>query len=274
MNVTFWGVRSTIPVPGPATLRYGGNTACVSIALHDGALLMIDCGTGARNFGNRLASGGAFAEGRGQCTMLLSLAHWDHIQGFPFFVPLYRTGNGFDVHGLAADAGTLESILERQMAAQYFPVQTIRNMGASVTMHPVRDGQWFSIGSARVIAKALPGPADEARPLAFRVEADGRALAYVGHHALVAPDHALPDVIAGGVDLLIHDTDGESDEGLLRAAQTSGARRLALFHYDPDDSDHRIDERLATLRRRVDQSEGPARALQVIGAYEGLTIEL
>src|SRR5688572_14271785 len=121
MDVTFWGVRGSIPSPGPSTVRYGGNTSCVSIRLSDGELVMLDFGTGARNLGLQLLSG-PFGQGKGRATILLSHTHWDHIQGFPFFGPFYVTGNAFTVYGGAKTPAALETLLEGQMAAQYFPV--------------------------------------------------------------------------------------------------------------------------------------------------------
>src|SRR5262249_52303283 len=88
MELTFWGVRGSIPAPGPGTVRFGGNTSCVSLRTSGGKLIILDCGTGARNLGNTLLSG-PFGKGGGEASILLSHAHWDHIQGFPFFVPLY-----------------------------------------------------------------------------------------------------------------------------------------------------------------------------------------
>src|SRR6476619_708752 len=99
MEVTFWGVRGSIPAPGPGTVRYGGNTSCVSVRTAGGALLILDCGTGARNLGLALLGDGdagareRFRDGEGEAAILLSHTHWDHIQGFPFFSPLYIAGN-------------------------------------------------------------------------------------------------------------------------------------------------------------------------------------
>ena len=127
MQLAFWGVRGSIPAPGPATVRYGGNTSCVSLRPSGGGLIVLDCGTGARNLGMSLMDG-PFGQGRGEASILLSHAHWDHIQGFPFFVPLYQPGNRFQIFGVAASSAMLEGILEGQMAPQYFPVQTLKNM--------------------------------------------------------------------------------------------------------------------------------------------------
>src|SRR5205823_4903348 len=98
MELTFWGVRGSIPAPGPGTVRYGGNTSCVSLRTSEGKLIVLDCGTGARNLGMSLLDG-PFGRGKGQASILLSHAHWDHIQGFPFFVPLYIAGNTFSIFG-------------------------------------------------------------------------------------------------------------------------------------------------------------------------------
>src|SRR4051795_6272561 len=158
MEATFFGVRGSIPAPGPSTVRYGGNTSCVAVRLASGELIILDCGTGARNLGLALLSGD-FGQGRGRATFLLSHAHWDHIQVFPFFVPFYTPGNRFTVFGGSRTPEILEEILEGQMAAQYFPVQTIKNMAATIEVHAVPEGTAFTVGEARVTARAIPhGP--------------------------------------------------------------------------------------------------------------------
>src|SRR5438309_10810517 len=113
MEVTFWGVRGSIPAPGPATVRYGGNTSCVSVRLAGGELVILDCGTGARNLGLQLL-GGPMGQGRGRATFLLSHAHWDHIQGFPFFAPFYVSGNTFILHGGNRGQVVLDELLDQQ----------------------------------------------------------------------------------------------------------------------------------------------------------------
>ena len=132
MRIKFWGVRGSIPAPGPDTIRYGGNTSCVSIHTASGKLVIIDMGTGLMHLGNAMLAGD-HGKGAGKAAILLSHAHWDHIQGFPFFVPLYVPGNTFRIHGGAKSSPMLEGILEGQMAPQYFPVQTLKNMGASIS---------------------------------------------------------------------------------------------------------------------------------------------
>lgn len=283
MEVTFWGVRGSIPAPGPATVRYGGNTSCVSVRLSGGGLLILDCGTGARNLGLAL-SADVFGRGQGQAALLLSHAHWDHIQGFPFFGPLYVPGNVFQIHGGAQNPALLEQFLEGQMAAQYFPVQTLRNMGATIQMHAVENDQTFDVAGARVRAHANPhGPTGA---LAFRIEDAGKTLVYASDadYGPAGPGTAAVAHYADA-DLLIHDCTytpedyaAHLDRGLssldqaVDAAVRSRARRLALFHYDQDYSDHQVDELVARGRRTLD--ERGARAIQILGAAEGLTVSL
>jgi phosphoribosyl 1,2-cyclic phosphodiesterase len=283
MEVTFWGVRGSIPSPGPATVRYGGNTSCVSVRLADGEIIMIDCGTGARNFGISLLAG-VFSKGKGSATVLLSHAHWDHIQGFPFFGPFYVPGNHFTVVGGSHNAELLERVLERQMAAQFFPVQSYRNMGAQIDMRAVPEDREVRVGTARITAH--PNPHGPTQVMAFRIEADGKTLVY-------ASDVGYPesgpteDTIAlyRGADLLIHDctfTPEDRAQRLSRglsslddaveAAIRAQAKRLALFHYDQDYSDHDVDELVARGRRQLD--ERGAGSVEIFGAAEELTVRL
>lgn len=282
MEITFWGVRGSIPSPGPATVRYGGNTSCVSVQLASGGLIIIDCGTGARNLGLSLL-GGPFGQGKGRATMLLSHAHWDHIQGFPFFNPLYVAGNVFTLYGGVAGSA-LEKILEGQMAAQYFPVQTFRNMGAKIEMRAIEPGREIKIESAKVRALTLPhGPTPA---LAFRVEENSRSLVYASD-AGYGRDGASEESVAfcRGADLLIHDSTYTPEDRAERIARglssldeavdcavRAQVKRLALFHYDQDYSDHEVDQLVARGRRRLD--ERGADGMEIVGAAEGLTLAI
>ncbi len=283
MDVTFWGVRGSIPSPGPATVRYGGNTSCVSVRLADGETLIIDCGTGARNLGIALLAA-AFGKGKGKATVLLSHAHWDHIQGFPFFGPFYVPGNRFTVVGGSHSSELLERVLERQMAAQFFPVQSYRNMGAQLEMRAVSEDREVRAGGARVTAH--PNPHGPTEVLAYRIEGDGKVLVYasdVGYDKGGPPAETV--AVYRGADLLIHDctftpedraqrmTRGLSSlDDAVEAALRAEVKRLALFHYDQDYSDHDVDELVARGRRQLDERGG--KAIESLGAAEGLTLTL
>jgi phosphoribosyl 1,2-cyclic phosphodiesterase len=283
MEITFWGVRGSIPSPGPATVRYGGNTSCVAVRLSDGELVVLDCGTGARNLGLQLLTG-PFGQGRGRATFLLSHAHWDHIQGFPFFGPFYVPGNAFTIYGGDRGSELLEAILEGQMAAQYFPVQTIKNMGAQIEMRAVAAGQSWKVASASVRAHANPhGPTPA---LAYRLEDNGRVLAYASD-AGYGQDGPSGGAIAlcQGADLLIHDSTFTPEDRALRIARglssledavecavRAQVKKLALFHYDQDYSDRQVDQLVARGRRMLD--ERGATSVEIVGAAEGLTLSL
>ena len=283
MDVTFWGVRGSIPSPGPATVRYGGNTSCVSVRLQGGEIIMIDCGTGARNFGISLLAG-AFGKGAGTATVLLSHAHWDHIQGFPFFGPFYVPGNRFTVVGGSHGSELLERVLERQMAAQFFPVQSYRNMGANIEMRALSEDRELRVGSAKILSH--PNPHGPTQALAFRIEADGRTLVYasdVGYADGGPPDETV--AVYRGADLLVHDCTFTPEDRPMRvsrglsslddaveAAIRADAKRLALFHYDQDYSDHDVDQLVVRGRRQLD-AKGAGK-IEIIGAAEGLTVKL
>jgi phosphoribosyl 1,2-cyclic phosphodiesterase len=283
MEVAFWGVRGSIPAPGPATVRYGGNTSCVSLRPKNGGLIVLDCGTGARNLGMALMEG-AFGQGRGEASILLSHAHWDHIQGFPFFVPLYYPGNRFHIFGGAQSSAMLEGILEGQMAPQYFPVQTLKNMGASIDIAAIDEGTPFQVAGCTV--RARTNPHGRAGALAFRIEDGGQAVVYASDAGYGAggPPPASVDLYHGA-DLLIHDStftpeDGRryadrgfsSVENAVDAAVAGQVKRLVLFHYDQDYSDAEVDGLCARGRRLLDERGG--QGIELIGSTEGAKLSL
>src|ERR1700691_2583793 len=120
MRVRFWGTRGSIAAPGPGTNHYGGNTSCIELTTDTGNHMILDCGTGARLLGNHLI---AHATGPISAVILLTHTHWDHIQGFPFFAPLFIAGNRFEVYGPEKCSLSLHDVLSGQMEHHYFPVE-------------------------------------------------------------------------------------------------------------------------------------------------------
>src|SRR5258708_25050761 len=208
MYVRFWGTRGSIAKHGPRTIRYGGNTSCVEVRSAAGALVVIDCGTGAHELGKTLMESGVRPlHGH----MLISHTHWDHIQGWPFFAPLFVPGNEWDIY---APHGLTESVRETlagQMQYTYFPV-LLEQLAATIRYHELVEGV-FTVGDITVRTHYLNHPA---LTLGYRLEVDGAAIVYACDHepysremarGIWAPnrlDQRHVDFLAGA-DLVIHD---------------------------------------------------------------------
>ena len=284
MRIRFWGVRGSIPAPGPDTIRYGGNTACVSVHTRAGGLIIIDMGTGLMHLGNALLAG-AFGKGPARATILLSHTHWDHIQGLGFFAPVFHPGNAFTVWGPGGSSQVLEGILEGQMDPNFSPLQTLKNFSARFDVHAVVVGESFEAEGVSITAREHPHGASTA--LAFRLTEAGRTFVYasdVGQPTDAGPD---PDAIAfyRGADVLLHDaTYRPSDQATRRnrgfssyedaaaAAVAAGVKRLVTFHYDQDYSDDDVDELVASCRKALDARGGAA--IELVPAREGEELEI
>jgi phosphoribosyl 1,2-cyclic phosphodiesterase len=280
MRIRFWGVRGSIPAPGPETNRYGGNTSCVSVHTANGELIIIDMGTGLMHLGNTLM-GGDFGKGKGHATILLSHTHWDHIQGLGFFPPVFINGNQFTVWGPGNSNSMLESILEGQMDPNFSPLQTLKNFSAKFEVRAVACGPEFDAAGVRVIAREHPHGATTA--LAFRLEEAGRVFVYASDVGY--PDSGPPaDAIAHyrGAHVLLHDSTYRPADQITRrnrgfssyedactAAIAAKVERLVTFHYDQDYSDDDVDEIVAECRRRLSPHH-----IEVVPAREGEEIEI
>ena len=145
MHIRFWGTRGSLAKAGPTTLRYGGNTSCVEVGMADGTHVVFDCGTGAHGLGQALlASGQRPIDGH----LLITHTHWDHIQGFPFFAPLFMPGNTWDIYAPGGLGNRLKDTLSGQIEYTYFPV-TLRQLGATIRFHDLVEGA-FDLGGGRV----------------------------------------------------------------------------------------------------------------------------
>ncbi|HEY9325391.1 MAG TPA: MBL fold metallo-hydrolase, partial [Candidatus Limnocylindria bacterium] len=171
MKIRFWGTRGSIPTPGPNTVRYGGNTACVEVRDSSGALLVLDAGTGLRELGIAMMNGGSKTPF--QVDLLLSHLHWDHIQGIPFFRPAYDPKSRMRIIG-PKQSRTMKDLLGLGMDDPFFPVD-IDDLPVQLTIGEMTDGSDERVGPFRVRSATLFHPAPA---LAYRVEADGRSLVY------------------------------------------------------------------------------------------------
>lgn len=284
MKIRFWGVRGSIPAPGPDTIRYGGNTSCVSVHARSGALVIIDMGTGLMPLGNALMTG-AFGAGHGTATILLSHTHWDHIQGLGFFAPVFVAGNSFTVWGPGGSSDVLEDILEGQMDPNFSPLQTLKNFSARFEVHAIDLARTLAVDGLTITAREHPHGATTA--LAFRITEGERSFVYasdVGQPTCAGPD---PGSVAffRGADVLLHDTTYRpadqatrrnrgfsSYEDAAAAAVAAGVGRLVTFHYDQDYSDDDVDEVIASCRRALDARGGGA--IGLCPAREGDEIEI
>src|SRR5438094_5382223 len=149
-RVKFWGVRGSIPTPGPTTIRYGGNTSCVEVRAA-GEILILDAGTGLRLLGQQLA--GEFNGQPLNLTLMLTHTHWDHIQGLPFFLPVYQPQNSIRVLGYEGARAGLATVLAAQMEVPFFPVSW-SDLPGTIKIEELKKMQ-FSIGKVRVHAKFL-----------------------------------------------------------------------------------------------------------------------
>ncbi|ACY16726.1 MBL fold metallo-hydrolase [Haliangium ochraceum] len=305
MKVRFWGVRGSFPVPGQETNRYGGNTSCVEVRPRRAEPIIIDAGTGLRRLGKQLMQG-AFGDGSGTAHLLISHTHWDHIQGLPFFSPLYKRGNTLHLFARQRDDTHLRAVFESQTEEPYFPVP-MASLKADIRFHELIEGQSFDIGKARISCTRLNHPWIA---IAYRIDADGASVVYASDTAPfrdILLEHefiAKPPVVGGplspadasklasmrealvglcqGADVLIYDTQftqaeyrsrphwGHSTpDDALEIAFAAKVKTLVLYHHAPERTD---DEQDAILREcRVKLAGAP---FDVMAAYEGLELSI
>jgi phosphoribosyl 1,2-cyclic phosphodiesterase len=272
-TLTFWGVRGSIPSCGPETVRYGGNTSCVSIE-HGDCLVILDAGTGIRKLGAHLLR----REPRGgfKGNILLTHEHWDHIQGLPFFGPAFSPENRFVIYG-ERKRRPLAQIIGDQMQEPYFPIE-MEAFEAEISFVEVGPGDALELGDeVWMTAHRLNHPNDA---LGYLLDVAGKRVAYVTDHEH-APGQLSPAVLqmAHGVDVLIHDAQytrerlqrerrgwGHSAwEDVVELAIEARVRSLFLYHHDPDATDEELDQRLIEVRARLPRADI---------AREGWTLQL
>lgn len=279
MKVKFWGVRGSIPCPGPNTQKYGGNGACIELRVgKKQRIVIIDAGSGIRELGNYLMKND-LPNGPITADIFLSHTHWDHIMGFPYFVPIYVPGSKLNVYGpVTFEEEPLEEVVGGQMKYRYFPVN-FGELSSSINYIRLNENPGLDLGDGLIVTtKFLNHPITA---LGFRFEYEGKVFCTCydtePFRNLFITDPAHPDydeamAIEGeevakeqnqlleqffhGADLLVYDGQYTEEEYLanrvgwghspieyaIGAANRSGVKKLALFHHDPDRTDEQIDE--------------------------------
>jgi CheY-like chemotaxis protein len=267
VSVRFWGTRGSIPTPGPRTIRYGGNTSCVEVRCGQ-TILMLDSGTGAREMG--LALQREFQGRPVEVAIFIGHTHWDHIQGFPFFMPAYVAGSRLTIHSLRGSDKSLEKVFTGQMDASYFPVSAA-DLLARLQFVELEGA--VKVGDACVSHVYLnhPGVA-----IGFRIDIGKKSVVYISDHE---PYRRLNgdnehnrkldrevDEFARGADLYIREAQYTEEEypakrgwghstwaDALESAHEAGVNLLALYHHDPMHDDDFIDRVVAECRANMQQ---------------------
>jgi len=264
--VTYWGVHGTLPTPGEAYVRYGGNTPCVSVEIGDEPLTIFDCGSGIKRLSDAIMSRGAQ---RLSARIFISHTHWDHINTIPFFAPLYIRGNQIEVFGPHQGDLTIASAISAQMESVYFPV-TVREFGARLVYRDLREER-LEFGPLRIDTMLLSHPGT---CLGYRLTARGRTLCYITDNELYPPGSPHHNVryvehltaFVKDADLLITDTTYRDSEypskvdwghsavsQVADLAARAKVKRLHLFHHDPDQTDELIDVKLREMREALER---------------------
>ena len=286
LTLRFWGTRGSIPSPGLATARYGGNTPCIELRTAEGWLVILDAGTGIRDLGRSLMQR---ANGDGvDGDIFLTHAHWDHIQGIPFFAPLFHRGNHFTIWGSRSLQTSIDRVVRDQMSPVVFPV-TFEELQAQIDFQELAEERRAGCGyEVSAIAVRHPGGA-----LGYRFterNGGGGGLVYVSDNELSADaPYDTPRewrekfvTFVRGAAVLVHDTMYRADEyrnfvgwghstyeDAVELAIEAEVDRLVLFHHHPERTDDEVDRCVASCRELV-QSRGAR--LEVIAAAEGMTL--
>jgi CheY-like chemotaxis protein len=289
VRIRFWGTRGSIATPGVGTNRFGGNTSCVEVETNAGGRLIFDCGTGARLLGAHWMKDMSKLM---HANIFLSHTHWDHIQGFPFFGPLFVSGNSFRVCGPQGCHRSLPDVLSGQMEYTYFPVE-LGQLGATIDYQDLVEGP-NDVAGLKVRAQFLNHPATT---LGYRVEADGVSMAYLCDHEPFweplwrsdAEPGTMDAILHGGdrrhalfmqnADVVIHDAQYTPEEYpakrnwghstyayVTKIAAAAGVKRLFLTHHDPTHNDEFLCE-IEGLSRELATKLGAS--MEVSCAYEG-----
>ncbi len=306
IKVKFWGVRGSIPCPGPKTMKYGGNTACIELRFPEvNRHIIIDAGSGIRDLANFMLAND-LPRGPISTEIYLSHTHWDHIMGFPFFVPVYIPGTRIKVFGpVTYEDEPLEAVVGGQMKYRYFPVN-MGELASSVEYRRLKEEPALDLGDGITLSTTIINHPITALGYRFSFRGAVFCTAYdtepFRNLFVTDPDHPSYDELMAvegeeaareqnmvleqffqGADLLVHDaqyTRQEYEKGktgwghtpiehAIAAAGRAGVKQLALFHHDPERSDDQLD-RMAETYCAASETE----AMRIFFAREGQEIIL
>ena len=294
MLVRFWGTRGSLPKPGPDTVRYGGNTSCVEVRAGD-QIIIRDAGSGLRLLGRELIA--EFGQKPLDLTLLLTHTHWDHIQGLPFFLPVYQPQHRLRVLGYEGARHGLEAIISSQMESPFFPIG-LKEVPGNVKIEELKQMN-FSLNDVRVDAFRAYHPG---MCVGYRLSFDGSSIAFFPDNELrYGGDSATTGTttirehlarmnnddlsrFVRGTNVLIMDTQYDREEysrhvgwghgcvdAVVKLALSSQVEQLYFFHHDPDHDDARVSQMVAHGRDLVAAADGQ---LQVDAAREGTVVHL
>jgi phosphoribosyl 1,2-cyclic phosphodiesterase len=280
MQARIWGCRGSLAAPGADTVRYGGNTSCIEVRLDSGDVLVLDAGTGIR------AAGAAMADDPpAEVHLLLTHLHMDHLQGLGFFRPLFDPNVHVHIWGPPSPVQPLADRIASYMSPPLFPVR-LGDVPCTLTYHDATD-EPVTIGSATVHARNV---AHQGPTVGYRIEEDGRSLAYIPDHepslGVDLDDREAAWIsghdVADGVDVLFHDAQyGDHEyprhvgwghsafEHVMKFAEKADVQRIILFHHDPYHSDEELEALLVDTQRRWKTDGG-----YVCLAHEGMRVTL
>jgi phosphoribosyl 1,2-cyclic phosphodiesterase len=292
LRLRFWGTRGSIPTPGTHTVRYGGNTPCVEVRTETDWLVILDAGTGIRELGRSLMTrnNGSAAGGPIAGDIFLTHAHWDHIQGIPFFAPIFQQGNRFTIWGSKTLETSIDRVIRDQMSPVVFPV-SFEELSARIDFCEIAEEQRSGNGYV-VTAFAVQHPGGA---LGYRFssgKANDKSFVYISDNELASHESYRNDAawrdrlveFVRGASLLVHDATYTSDEygrhrgwghstyeDAVTLALDAGVDELVLFHHRPERTDEEVDQCLEAARALV-RSRGSN--MMVAAAAEGMTLRV
>lgn len=298
MKLKFWGTRGSLPTPGKHTVRYGGNTPCIEVRLDDNKLIILDAGTGIRNLGKALIQKNETL----QAFLLISHPHLDHIQGFPFFDPIYHDGHELTIVGAETDKVTLRKMIADLMNKVYFPIH-MDDLKANIHFRSVKEEE-FPVFDAHVQTMFVNHPSFS---IGYRVTYKGKSFVYISDNepfdkTMVSMSNNLEPWVrekyasakgdpnqrvfdfAQNADVLIHDTTYTPEEYgdhkgwghshflfTIDVANKSNVKKLVLFHHDPAHNDETVED----IERRCKQEITTKRyTFDCVAAAEGMILEI